>query len=224
MWRSLIAQALDSLGTGLETLLLNAHLERIFVRTSNVSGTPAHDSSRLEAELRDLLNLPDPDARNIEDSILLQFGIVRESILVPEASHFTAKSKPLALGGNGRGEPVRFEGQWDELSAMLNTVKHILNSRAHPHVSNREPTPPTAVTLSKAIRGSLYATTKDGQWRVQMPHAATALRIFVAVFNSLYYCLNVQSLSLATETTFHPDLRSPDIVLPFPASAREDYH
>ena len=110
VWRSLIAQALDSLGTGLETLLLNAHLERIFVRTSNVSGTPAHDSSRLEAELRDLLNLPDPDARNIEDSILLQFGIVRESILVPEASHFTAKSKPLALGGNGRGSLSDLKG------------------------------------------------------------------------------------------------------------------
>ena len=102
-WRSLIAQASAALGSGLEALLLTTHLDRIEALAHSAVGTSHHDSSRLESELHDLLNLPDPDARNIEDSILLQFGIVRESILVPEISHFTAKSKPLAFSGNGRG-------------------------------------------------------------------------------------------------------------------------
>ena len=222
-WRSLIAQASDALGSGLEALLLTTHLDRIEALPDSAVGTSDHDPSRVEAKLCDLLWLPDLDASKIEHSILLQFGIVRECLSVPEVSHFTAKSKPRALGGNGRGQAVRFEGHWCELSAMLNTVQHVLNSTARTDEHDLELIPPTAVTLSKELRGSLYAITKAGQWSIQMPHAATALRIFVSVFNSVYLTLKEQSKSLATEQTVTLDLRPPDEVVPFPESAREEY-
>ena len=212
-WRSLIARSLDALRSGLEILLVHFQLERIIEhpRSDIDSNGVIHD--RIATDLRDLIQIPAPNSNTIENALLLQFGLARESILVPDVAHFTANRKPLAWGGDGRGQPVPFRHGWEQLSAMLNTTMHILvNIDTH----RGDSIPQTASALSEQIRGSLWATTKGGEWTVQMPHAATALRTCVAVFDSVYYSLEVHAQWPATIAPSQLSLRSPDDVVMFP--------
>lgn len=211
-WRSLIARSLDALRSGLEILLVHFRIERIIEHPrSDVDPTGViHD--RIATDLRDLIQIPAPTSNAIEDALLLQFGIARESILVPEIAHFTARSKPLAWEAGGRGQPIPTAPDWSQLSAMLNSAMHI---RANIDTQRGGYVPPTASALSEQMRGSLWATTKGGEWTVQMPHAATALRICVAEFNSVCYSLEVHARWPTTVAPGHLSLRSPDDVVRF---------
>ena len=211
-WRSLIARSFDALRSGLEVLLVHSQLDRIIEHPRSDVDPTGVILDRVATELRDLIQLPAPDSNAIEDALLLQFGIARESILIPDIARFTAKSKPLAWEGAGRGQPVPFEHDWEQLSAILNTVMNVLtNIDAH----RGDSIPPTASALSEQMRGSLWATTKGGEWTVQIPHAATALRTCVAVFNSACYSLEMHTQGPATIAPNHLSLRSPDDVVKF---------
>ena len=211
-WRSLIVLASDALRGGIENLLLRTHLDRIRERTRSASNPTDDDLTQVTADLRDLITLHAPNASTIENTILLQFGISRGSLVVPHVSHFTARSKPLAWEGAGRGQPIPFESDWDQLSAMLNTTQHVVpNIDAHPLNS----IPPTAPTLSEPLCGSLWATTKGGKWTVQIAHAATALRTFVSVFNCVAHSLDLHVQWSGTTRPDRLSLRSPDDVVEF---------
>ncbi len=211
-WRSLIARSFDALRSGLEVLLLHSQLDRIIEHPrSHVDPTGA-ELNQIATDLRYLTQLPAPDSNTIENALLLQFGIARESIIVPDIARFAARSKLLAWEGAGRGQPIPFEHGWDQLSAMLNTAIHIL---ANIDTYRGDSIPPTASVLSEQMRGSLWATTKGGEWTVQLPHAATALRTCVAVFNSTCYSLKVHTQWPETIAPSHLNIRSPDDVVRF---------
>lgn len=211
-WKSLIAGSFDAVRRGLEVLFTHSQLHRIIEHPRSGDHPTSVILDRLATDLRGLIYLPTPHSNEIENTLLLQFGITRESILVPDIARFTARSKPLAWEADGRGQPILTASDWAQLSAMSNTAMHI---RTNMDTHRGDSIPPTASALSEQVRGSLWATTKGGEWTVQMPHAATALRICVAVFNSVCYSLEVHARWPETVAPSQLSLRPPDDVVRF---------
>ena len=62
------------------------------------------------------------------------------------------------------------------------------------------------------MQGSIWVRQEDGRWSLQMPHAVTAVRTTVAVFNTVAFMLySAAGLGGPSQSV----LRPPDEVVPF---------
>ena len=208
--------------------MLSAHLERIPADTAAGANLKQHEIDRITNQLRNQISLSAPNAQKIENTLLSQFGIPPDRIEVPGIAHFTARSKQSARGGAGSGNPLPFSGTWQELATHLNTIQYFRNATVHADTRKLETIPGNVSQLSEQSKASLWATTVTDDWSIQMPHAVTALRTVVAVFNTVVYSLDERAKSLAlasttnpvvkegiSQTNVGPNLRLPDQVVPF---------
>ncbi len=209
-WRAVLVLALAALEAGLVDAALAAHHHRIVNRSP--VGSASADLNRARGRLLDSLPHSSPNAQKIENFVLAHFGVLPSNIVVPSIARFTTRVKSRARGGAGQGIEVAFTGDWRELAARLDAIQHFRNAIVHADARKKGTIPPAASSLPDNVTGSLWALQEDGSWSLQMPHAVTAVRTTVAVFNTVASVLDSASgLSGATTAA----LRCPDDVVPF---------
>ncbi|WP_420612671.1 hypothetical protein [Candidatus Spongiisocius sp.] len=170
------------------------------------------DMTRARGRLLDSLPLSTPNAQKIEKFLLSQFGVLPSQIKVPPSAHFTTLRKKLALGGAGSGIPGRLEGKWAELAVRLDSIQYLRNAIAHADPRKLETIPQAASNLPDEVVATMWARKRDNSWSLQMPHAVTAVRTTVSVFNTVAFMLfTVTGLWESNQSV----LRPPDNVVPF---------
>jgi len=206
--------ALAALEAGLVDVGLAAHYHRFVSRDGALGDGTATENELASARGRLLNSLPlsVPNAQKIENFMLAQFGVLPSGIVVPPVAHFTARCKPVALGGAGSGSRAPFTGGWDELAARLDAIQHFRNAIVHADSRKLTTIPHAASALPESIRGSIWASQKDGNWSLQMPHAVTAVRTTAAVFNTVAFTLYAAA---GLDETVQAVLEPPDKVVPF---------
>ena len=210
-WRAVVVLAVAALEAGLMDLALAAHHHRITKSVTSKAGTSAQLTTE-RRRLVDVLQLSAPNAHKIENFLLSHFGVRPAQIAVPAIAHFTTRSKQVALGGAGSGSRVPFNGDWRELSIRLDAIQYFRNAIAHADSRKLTTIPARALSLSPREQGSIWARQKNGMWSLQMPHAVTAVRTTVSVFNTVAEVLH--SFAHLGRTGM-PDLMKPDDVVPF---------
>lgn len=213
-WRAVLVLALAALEAGLVNVGLAAHHHRISSRSATLgkgAGT-TNELARARGRLLSTLPLSAPNGQKIENFMLAQFGVLPSQVAIPKVARFTARHKPAALGGAGRGTPTPFSGDWSELAARLDAIQHFRNAIVHADSHKLTTIPKAASRLPALVQGSIWASQKDGTWSLQMPHAVTAVRTTVAVFNTVAVALySVAGLDESSKSV----LRRPDDVVPF---------
>ena len=213
-WRAVLVLALAALEAGLVEIGLAAHYQRIISRTKATDDeeTITKELTRARGRILGEMSLSAPNAQKVENFILAQFGVLPSQIVIPEAAHFETRHKLVALGGAGRGTPVSFVGNWTELAARLDAIQYFRNAIVHADSHKLAAIPQRAASLPQGVTGSIWARMKDDTWSIQMPHAVTAVRTTVAVFNTMAYTL----LSYTNcGGTIESALESPDKLVPF---------
>ena len=213
-WRAVLVLALAALEAGLVNVGLAAHHHRIESRSATLGKGSAttNELARARGRLLSSLPLSAPNGQKIENFMLAQFGVLPSQIVIPEVARFTARRKPAALGGAGRGTSTRFSGDWSELAARLDAIQHFRNAIVHADSRKLTTIPKAASRLPERARDSIWATQKDGTWSLQMPHTVTAVRTTVSVFNTVVVALDsVAGLGESSRSV----LRRPDDVVPF---------
>jgi len=213
-WRAVLVLALAALEAGLVDVGLAVHHHRVVSRSESLGDEAAIEKelARTRGRLLDLLPLSAPNAQKIENFMLAHFGVLPSHISVPRAAHFTARSKPEALGGAGSGTKVPFSGSWSELATRLDAIQYFRNAIVHADSRKLATIPSAASNLPKRVRGSIWARQKDGNWSLQMPHAVTAVRTTAAVFNTVAFNLFAAT---GLDESAQAVLRKPDKVVPF---------
>ena len=212
-WRAVLVLALAALEAGLVDTGLATHHHRI-VKLAKPPRLSDSDNEMARARGRLLTSLPlsTPNAQKIENFLLSQFGVLPSRIIVPEVAHFTTLRKLKARKGAGSGIPGRFAGEWPELAARLDVIQYFRNAIAHADSRKLHTIPRVASSLSDKIIGTMWARTEEATWSLQMPHAVTAVRTIVSVFNTVTFTLcSVAHLKTANQ----PILRPPDEIVPF---------
>lgn len=174
-WPTVVSLSVASLEAGLEDIIFAAHGVRMggegdLIR-SEVNAPDRNPRGWLVEE-----RLMTPNARKLERVLFADFGLMLGDL--PEESRFTAMKKEVALGGAGRGVPTTSPSTWRELRTYFEALSHIRNATAHGDVRKLGSSPPAA-------EGLLWVKQKSGPWSVQMPHALTALRATLAIFNAV---------------------------------------
>lgn len=173
-WQTVAASSLAALEAGLEDLLLAAHGARQGSEGHKVlKGSNSVDSNPRKWLVEDRLMAP--DARKIERVLFADFGVLLDNL--PDSATFRARHKDWSKGGAGRGTDVPGPATWRELGKYLNTLHYIRNAMAHGDATKLGKCP-------AECEGLLWLQKQDGYWSVQQPHALTALRTVVAVFNT----------------------------------------
>lgn len=205
-WRAVVVLALAALETGLEDVLLVAHHQRI---TSVAVGVGATELEAARGRLLKSLSLSAPDAQKIENTVLAHFGVLPSQISIPAVAQFTTRRKPHAWEGTGTDIP--FSGDWRELATRLDAIQYFRNAVAHADSTKLKKVPQSVRSLPTGAQGSVCALKKDGTWSLQMPHAVTAVRTTVAVYNVV-----ADALASVVNPGKPPQfgLRSPDEVVP----------
>lgn len=211
-WRAVLVLALAALEAGLVDVGLTAHHHRIRSRSAAGTAVTNEELSRARGRLLGSLPLSAPNAQKIENFLLAQFGVLPSQIVVPPEAHFTARAKAVALGGAGSGSPVAFAGNWTELAARLDAIQHFRNAIVHADSRKLSALPQAASSLPDSVRASIWAKQADRTWSVQMPHAVTAVRTTVAVFNTVTF---VVYSAAGLPGSNWAALRRPDEVVPF---------
>ncbi len=213
-WRAVLVLALAALEAGLVDVGLATHYHRI-KRRSPIIGNDTETTeelARARGRLLSSLPLSAPNAQKIENLMLAQFGVLTSQIAIPEVARFTARRKPSARGGAGRGTSTPFSGDWSELAARLDAIQHFRNAIVHADSRKLTTIPTAASGLPEHVQGSIWANQTDGTWSLQMPHAVTAVRTTVAVFNTVAFVLySVAGMGESSQSVLMP----PDDVVPF---------
>ncbi len=213
-WRAVLVLALAALEAGLVDVGLAAHHHRVSSRCDALGDGAATEKELTRARGRLLSSLPlsAPNAQKIENFMLSQFGVLPSRIVVPPVAHFTARRKREALGGAGSGTKASFRGGWDELAARLDAIQYFRNAIVHADSRKLTTIPGAASSLPESVQDSIWARQKDGNWSLQMPHAVTAVRTTVAVFNTVADTLYAAA---GLDESAQAVLRRPDEVVPF---------
>src|SRR5262249_26245657 len=127
-----------------------------------------------------------PDARKIRRVVFTDFGVLLDAL--PPSATFTGRNKNWSRGGAGRGSPIPGPTSWRDLRPFVDTLAYIRNATAHGDATKLSNSP-------SGCEGLLWLTQEDGNWSVQQPHALTALRTVVCVFNTV-------AEALATATSY----------------------
>lgn len=177
LWSATFVLAVAALEAGLEELVFSAHGRRM-----GLSGSTTRKVRKGLVE--GALMTPGPE--KIEQLLESQFGISASAL--PSVAEFEARAKAWAKGGAGKGSPQPGPSTWPELAAYLKAIMHIRNGTAHGDVVKLR-NPPTQ------CEGLLWVPLQGGGWSMQLPHALTALRAIVSVYNTVAHELD-QSLGL----------------------------
>ena len=213
-WRAVLVLAMAALEAGLVEIALAAHHDRILRSSASVENDTqvSHQLARTRGRLIDSLPLSVPSAQKIENFLLTQFGLLPSQIVIPEEARFTARTKRDSWRGAGSGGRVRFSGDWQELGARMDAIQYLRNAIAHGDSRKLDTMPQWAEQLSGEVKSSIWARKKDDTWTLQMPHAVTAVRTTVAVFNTVTNMLcSIIDPSQSTKVT----LRQPDVIIEF---------
>lgn len=195
-WQAVVAFAVAALEAGLEDLVFAAHAVRQESQGQLIKkGSNSVDSNPRKWLVADRLMAP--SAQRLERVLFADFGVVLGAI--PADAQFAARKKESSKGGSGRGEHVEGPTTWSGLRIYLETMSHMRNATAHGD-AEKLTNPP------RGCEGLLWLRTDDGLWSVQQPHALTALRTALAVFNTTAVALADR---LATQV---PKLTSPNTV------------
>lgn len=211
-WRAVLVLALAALEAGLVDIGLAAHHQRIVNQKPASVTTTAIEGELARARSLTSMSLSAPNAQKVENFMFAQFGILPSQIAIPKEAQFTTRSKPVALGGAGRGTPAQFIGDWKELAARLDAIQYFRNAVVHADSHKLSEIPKNTARHLKAVTGSIWARQKNDTWSIQMPHAVTAVRTTVAVFNTVASEL----LSVVKYGASVADiLKPPDDIVPF---------
>ncbi len=172
LWSATFVLSAAALEAGLEELVFSAHGRRM-----RQSGTATKKTRQSLVE--NALMTPGP--AKIEKLLESQFGIVPSS--VPQIARFEARRKDWAKGGAGKGDSQPGPHTWAELMKYLGAIMHIRNGTAHGDVVKLRNSPANC-------EGLLWVRLQGGGWSMQLPHAITALRTIVSVFNTVAYELD----------------------------------
>lgn len=212
-WRSVLVLALAALEAGLADIGLAAHHHRIVSRTQVSGGQAATEGELAKVRGRVLGSMPlsAPNAQKVENFLLTHFGVLPSQIVIPKEAEFTTLRKPVALGGAGQGTPAKFVGDWSELAARLDAIQYFRNAVVHADSRRLGAIPQNAARMGEGVTSSIWARQKDNTWSIQMPHAITAVRTTVAVFNTVASVV-LSSVSYGASTA--PFLKPPDELVP----------
>ncbi|WP_373069902.1 hypothetical protein [Gemmatimonas sp.] len=172
-WPTTIALAIAALEAGLEDVLFAAHGVRQGDEgnpiTNNVNCVDGNPHKWLVAD-----RLMAPGSQKIERVLFADFGVVLGAL--PQSARFAPISKPWSKGGYSRGTAIAGPTTWSGLRAYLDAMNHIRNATAHGDATKLGQSP-------TACKGTLWLLQQSGAWSVQLPHALTALRATLSVFN-----------------------------------------
>lgn len=172
-WTTTTALCVAALEGGLEDLLFAAHGYRMGAEgVAIAAGVNALDQNPRKWLVADRLMAPSPV--KVERILFSDFGLLIDNL--PTAANFTMLKKHVARGGAGRGSRVAGPSTWPELRDLWEALVHIRNATAHGDVE-KYAKPPTKSS------GLVWVELESGRWSVQMPHALTAMRATLAVFN-----------------------------------------
>lgn len=117
-----------------------------------------------------------PNCQKLERILFMDFGVLLDQL--PASATFTARKKDWSKGGAGSGTDTPGPTSWAELGKYLDTSSYIRNATAHGDAAKLGKHPANC-------KGMLWLEREDGTWSVQLPHALTALRATLAVFNTV---------------------------------------
>ncbi len=100
-------------------------------------------------------------------------------------------------------------GGWSPIRAAS---QYFRNAIVHADSRKLTTIPGAASSLPESVQDSIWARQKGGNWSLQMPHAVTAVRTTVAVFNTVADTLYA---SAGLDESAQAVLRTPDEVVPF---------
>jgi hypothetical protein len=188
LWQSVAAFAVAALEAGLEDLIFAAHAARLgceghLVEPGKNSPTKNPRSWLVESRLMA------PGATKVEQVLFADFGLLLDKL--PTMAGFHLMTKTASHAGAGSGTPKPGPTTWSTLRPYLETLSYIRNATAHADASRLRTLPTTGG------EGALWLRKKDGTWSVQQPHGLTALRVSLAIYNTVAEGLRTK-LGLAT--------------------------
>ncbi len=193
LWSATYVLAISALEAGLEELVFSAHGV-----LTNRSGATKRDIRKILVEKP----LVTPSAQTIANLLEAQFGVVLSA--VPPVAQFEARTKPWAKGGAGQGSAVPGPTSWRELAEFQSAVMHVRNGTAHGDMVKLRNPP-------KDCQDLLWVALQSGGWSMQLPHAMTALRTIVSVYNTVAHELDA-AVGLFSSAS---PLRSPNWLVKF---------
>lgn len=175
-WQTVAVFAFASLEAGLEDLLFAAHGARQGSEGKPVSaGSNSPDRNPRDWLVSKRLQNPSPQ---VVSRILFQdFGVVIGDL--PPIARFEVRRKLSSKGGSGRGDATPGPSDWKELSLYLDALSYIRNATAHGDPEKLHEAQP------RYGEGALWLKLQNGRWSVQQPHALTALRTALSVYNTV---------------------------------------
>lgn len=197
-WQTVVVFSFAALEAGLEDLIFAAHGVRQGAEGDPIeAGTNSPDRNPRSWLVEKRLQNPGSDA--VTRVLFQDFGVTVSSL--PRAAQFEVRHKAWSLGGSGRGAPRPGPRDWQGLRRYLDTLSYIRNATAHGDHSRLHEGQP------EHCEGDLWLKLKNGRWSVQQPHALTALRASVSVFNTV-----AVELAAALGRRPPPNLTSPDVI------------
>jgi hypothetical protein len=198
LWQVVAIASVAALEAGLEDLLLAAHAVRAQAEGAAVrAGTNAPESSVRKWLADD--RLMGPNAQKIDRILFADFGVLLGPL--PAEGQFRPRRKLRAHAGSGQGQEVNGPTTWLELRAYLEALAFIRNAAAHGDAAKLGSLPGHL-----KCEGDLWLRKANGHWSVQQPHALTAVRTVLAVYNTTASAL---AAALGVPT---PSLTSPSAI------------
>jgi hypothetical protein len=200
-WQTVAVFAFASLEAGLEDLLFAAHGAR-----QGSEGKPiAAGSNSPDRNPRDWLvskRLQNPNPQAVSRLLFQDFGVVMGAL--PPIARFEVRRKMWSKGGSGQGDPAPGPSEWKELSPYLDALSYIRHATAHGDPEKLHEEKP------RSCEGALWLQLQNGRWSVQQPHALTALRTAVSVYNTVAVELATSLGVVVPKGLVSPDtIRSP---------------
>jgi len=174
-WQAVFSFSIAALEAGLEDLIFAAHGARQGAEGQPItaaSNSPDGNPRSWLVEKR----LMAPNSSKVNQVLYADFGSLIGSL--PVSGRFTVLWKYAPEAGSGRGEKKPGPTTWAELSKHLDTMQYIRNATAHGDAARLARHP-------QHSRGALWLLRQNHEWSVQQPHALTALRATLAVFNTV---------------------------------------
>jgi hypothetical protein len=197
-WQTVMVFSFAALEAGLEDLLFAAHGVRRGAEGQPIEAgknSPDRNPRSWLVEKR----LQNPNSDVVSRALFQDFGVVISAL--PQGARFEVRRKASSLGGSGRGEARPGPRDWQGLRPYLNTLSYIRNATAHGDPAKLHEGRPAH------CEGDLWLKLQNGRWSVQQPHALTALRTSVSVFNTV-----AVELAGALKRTPPSNLTKPDLI------------
>jgi hypothetical protein len=193
LWQTVAVFAFGALEAGFEDLLYAAHAARQGSEGQSVEAGKNSVDSNPRAWLIDK-RIQNPGPEQISRILFSDFGIVLGQL--PPEARFEVRYKLSSKRGSGRGERKAGPTDWKTLANFLLTLSYIRNATAHGDPAKLHQSQP------QHCEGSLWLTRDNGRWSIQQPHALTALRTVLSVYNTV-------AIELATKLGVPPPSITP---------------